>query len=333
MVHPIRFDTLDAAPHALVPSTKGAVRGHDSGTSVALGPLVVKLGGLAVDEPQRTPWLWSLLRDLHEAHPGGLVLVHGGAVAIDRQLARLGQETRRVDGIRVTPAEQIHDIVGVLAGSLNTAIVGWLRRVGAPAVGLTLSDGGLCQLARTGRYAFDPGHVGEIVGGDSRLIDALLNADFLPVLCSVGVDASGEPLNINADEAAAGVAGIVDASGVLLLTDVPGVRGAEGQILPELNAAAIARLIADGVISGGMIPKVRGALEAADAAGVPVTIAAWSDEASLRRLAIGERAGTRIMPTRPATLQEPELPALVGATGNTTLGTQPCRCQTTGAGS
>jgi len=286
---------------------------QESGFPVALGPLVVKLGGLAVDEPQRAPWLWSLLRDLHDSHPGGLVLVHGGAVAVDRQLARLGQETRRVDGIRVTPAEQIHDIVGVLAGSLNTALVGWLRRTGAPAVGLTLSDGGLCRLARTARYDFDPGHVGEVIGGDPRIVDSLLGADFLPVLCSVGVDAAGDALNVNADEAAAGVAGIVGASGVLLLTDVAGVRGPEGQLLTELDGPAIERLIAAGTISGGMIPKVRGALEAATAAGVPVTIAAWNDESSLRRLIAGESAGTRILPPRSVSLEEPELPALRGA--------------------
>lgn len=321
MIHPVQFDVLGGEIAHRVPG----VAGRHVGTPVALGPLVVKLGGLAVDEPQRTPWLWSLLRDLHEAHPGGLILVHGGAVAVDRQLARLGHESRRIEGIRVTPAEQIDDIVGVLAGSVNTALVGWLRRCGAPAVGLTLSDGGLCRLARTSRYAFDPGHVGEIVGGESRVADALLSAEFLPVLCSVGADAvTGEALNINADEAAAGVAGIVDASGVLLLTDVPGVRGPDGSILPELDEVAIERLIAVGTISGGMIPKVRSALEAAAKARVPVTIAAWNDEAGLGRLALGQSVGTRVLPPVAARLEEPEAPALASTAAALTGKT--CTC-------
>ena len=325
MIHPLRFHDAPAGPSA-GPSAAAHALSREAGAPVALGPLVIKLGGLAVDEPEKTPWLWSLLRDLHDAHPGGLVLVHGGAVAVDRQLARLGHETRRVEGIRVTPAEQIDDIVGVLAGSVNTTLVGWLRRSGAPAVGLTLGDGGLCRVARTSRYAFDPGHVGEIVGGDPRVVDALLNADFLPVLCSIGVDASGEALNVNADEAAAGIAGIVGASGVLLLTDVKGVRGADGEVIPELDAAAIERLIADGTISGGMIPKVRGALEAAATAGVPVIIAAWNDETSLRRVAAGESAGTRILPPRRATLDEPEMPALASSAAAASRTPASCCC-------
>lgn len=284
--------------------------------AAAAGPLVVKLGGAAVDDPAKTPTLWKTLCAMHEAHPAGLILVHGGAAMVDRQLSRLGHATERREGIRLTPPEQIDDIVSVLAGTVNIALVGWLRRVGAPAVGLCLGDGGLCRVRKTTRFAFDPGAVGEIVGGDARVIDALLAADFLPVLCSIGLDDDGEPLNINADEAAAGVAALVGASGLLLLTDVPGVRGADGTVIESLDAAEIDRLVDQGVITGGMIPKVRGALDAARSAGVPATIASWNNDEDLLRLGRGERAGTRVsVGDGPATarLAEPELPALASS--------------------
>jgi len=91
------------------------------------GPMVVKLGGAAVDDPEKAPWLWSALSTLHDAHPGGLVLVHGGAVAVDRQLGALGLASERRDGIRLTPDSHIGPITGVLAGSVNKALVGWVN--------------------------------------------------------------------------------------------------------------------------------------------------------------------------------------------------------------
>jgi len=302
--------STDDSPNC-APDTRNDTRNDTGGAASDVGPLVVKLGGAAVDDPAQCPWLWEALRELHEAHPGGLVLVHGGAVAVDRQLASMGLTSERREGIRLTPAEHIGAIVGVLAGSLNTALVGWLRRSGAPAVGLTLGDGGLCRVIKSTRFAFDPGFVGEIIGGSPRVVDALLAADLLPVLSSIGIDDLGQALNINADEAAAGVAAIVGASGLLLLTDTPGVFGRDGTVIESLDAETIETLIAEGVIAGGMIPKVRGALEAARSAGVPVTIASWRSSDDIQRLAQGRRAGTRVLPGRRANrLEEPELPAL-----------------------
>ncbi|HMN97609.1 MAG TPA: acetylglutamate kinase [Phycisphaerales bacterium] len=287
---------------------------HDGAGRVLFGagPVVVKLGGLAVDDPTRCPALWPALRELHDAHPAGLVVVHGGAVAVDRMLDRLGLRSERRDGIRLTPEDQIDPITGVLAGSVNTALVGHLRRVGAPAVGLSLGSGGLCRVARSTRCGFDPGRVGEVIGGDGRLVETLLAQDFLPVLSSIGLDDDGRPLNVNADEAAAGIARIVEASALVLLTDVRGVRGADGGYLPTLDGAAIDRLVGAGTIAGGMIPKVRGALDAARLARVPAIIASWSEPEDLLRLARGERAGTWVLPPseRSPRLDEPELPAL-----------------------
>jgi acetylglutamate kinase len=264
------------------------------------GPLVVKLGGKALDDPGQSPWLWEALCVLHRSHRGGVVLVHGGGAAVDRQLERLGLVSERREGIRVTPQEHLNQIVGVLAGTLNKSLVGWIRRSGVAAVGLCLGDGDAVRTSKTTRFAFDPGRVGEVIGGEGRLLRTLLGAGFLPVLCSIGLDDAGEALNVNADEAAAGVAAVAGAAGLLLLTDVPGVLDASRRLLPELTAAEADALIAAGTIHGGMIPKVRGAVQAAQAAGVPATIASWNGPDDLLRLAKGERVGTTFRPATQA---------------------------------
>ena len=262
----------------------------------AAAPLVVKIGGAALDDPSQTPWLWEALCELHHGRAGGIVLVHGGAKAIDRKLKRLGFTTERREGLRLTPPEQIDEIVAVLAGSVNKALVGWVQRFGVPAVGLCLGDGLSIRTAKTTRFDFDPGRVGEVTGGHPRLIATLLGAGFMPVLCSIGLDEHGSPLNVNADEAAAGVASVIDAAEMIFLTDVPGVLNAQGGVYEDLDAAQIEASIASGEIHGGMIPKVRGALQAANEAGVPATIASWNGPGDLLKLARGERAGTRIWP-------------------------------------
>jgi acetylglutamate kinase len=261
-------------------------------------PFVVKVGGAALEQPEAHPALWQSFVDLHLAHPGGVVLVHGGGSAIDRHLERLQMPTERREGIRITPPEQIEEITAVLAGRVNKALVGLLLTRGAAAVGLCLGDGGLARTERIRGYAFDPGRVGEVVGGEARLLHVLLAERFLPVLCSIGLDAHGERWNVNADDAAAALAAILRAQSLLLLTDVPAVLDAEKRPIAELDQERAEALIASGVIAGGMIPKVRGALKTAAACGSPVTIASWKNPAELPRLAAGADVGTRCLPPR-----------------------------------
>jgi len=253
-------------------------------------PLVVKIGGALLENASDNRAAFEGLVALHRAQPGGIVLVHGGGAQVDRQLKRVGIETPRIEGIRVTSREAIEQVVGVLAGSAHMQLLGILASLGARPVGLSLSDGGLCACRRTTKYAFDPGEVGEIVGGDATVARTLLVAGFMPVVNSIGLSPEGDPLNVNADEAACAIARVAHASGLLLLSDVPGVLDASKSLLAELDAAQIEALIADGTISGGMIPKVRSALDAAAAAGCPVTIASWREPA--RALSAG--GGTRI---------------------------------------
>ncbi|MCC6660924.1 MAG: acetylglutamate kinase [Phycisphaerales bacterium] len=259
-------------------------------------PMVVKIGGAALDDAARASELWRALAETHAATGGRLIVVHGGGRAVDEHLARLGMVSERREGIRITPREQIDEIVGVLAGRVNKAVVGALHAAGVPAVGLCLGDGGISRTARATGYSFDPGFVGEIRGGDPRLLTLLIGAGFPPVVSSIGLDEQGRPLNVNADDAAAGLARIVGASRLVLMTDVPGILGADRRLIARLTPREVEGLIDRGVVSGGMIPKARAAARAAEASGSPCTICSWNAPGDLIRLARGEPAGTSVVP-------------------------------------
>jgi acetylglutamate kinase len=261
--------------------------------TASTAPLVVKVGGALLEKASEHLEAFAGIIALHRAHPGGVILVHGGGAQVDRQLALVGIETPRIEGIRVTTREAIPQVVGVLAGSAHMQLLGVLSAQGARVVGLGLSDGGLCECRHTTKFAFDAGEVGEITGGDGTVARTLLSAGFLPVVHSIGLSAAGEPLNVNADEAACAIARVVGASGIVLLTDVPGVLDRSKSLVPELDADAIDALIADGTISGGMIPKVRAALEASASAGCPATILSWRDPAAVATGGAGTRIDAR----------------------------------------
>ena len=260
-------------------------------------PLVVKIGGALLEQADQHLEAFAGLIALHRAHRdqggGGIVLVHGGGAQVDKQLKLVGIETPRIEGIRVTTREAIDQVVGVLAGSAHVRLLGILQSQGARVVGLGLSDGGLCTCRHTTKFAFDAGEVGEITGGDGAVAHALLAAGFMPVVNSIGLSAKGEPLNVNADEAACAIARVVGAAGIVLLTDVPGVLDQSKALIAELDAARIDELIANGTISGGMIPKVRNALDAANQAGCPATIASWRDPAAIATGSTGTRVLAR----------------------------------------
>lgn len=260
------------------------------------GPLVVKLGGAAVDNPEAGAALWDAVAALHRAETRGVALVHGGGAAIDRRLAALGLASERREGIRITPDEHIAEVVATLNGVINPGVVAQLQRRGVPAVGLTLADGMFTRCVKSTKFDFDPGRVGEIVGGDPRLPLSLLSAGFMPVFSSIGFDDEGRALNVNADEAAASVAWILGARGMILLTDVDGILDHRGALVESLCASEVDAMIEAGVIGNGMIPKARGAVQAANASGAPVHIASWKDPGNLARIAHGEVVGTRVLP-------------------------------------
>lgn len=281
------------------------------GRSPAVGPLIIKIGGSTLDDRASTAALWPALVKLHGERPGGVVLVHGGGKAVDRHIAGLGLPTERREGLRLTPDDQIDAIVGVLAGSVNKSLVGAINAAGGRAVGLCLGDGALARSRKRTDLSFDPGRVGEVRGGDGELVRVLLDRGFLPVLCSIGLDDQGAPLNLNADDAAAGLVSVVRASGLVLLTDVPGVMDAGGRVLPALTPGECESLIASGEVKGGMIPKVRAASRIAEHARIDVVIMS-GDPRQLLAWIQGEPAGTRFTAAAPgpdAAMGSPAAPA------------------------
>jgi len=263
---------------------------------------VVKLGGALLDDSAALAATIDSICALHTARPGSVIVVHGGGSSVDRHLARLGMPTEKRDGIRLTPPEQMIEISAVLSGRVNTTIVAELLARGSSAVGLSLADGFLTSSITTTRYSFNPGRVGEVVGGDAKLVHTLLNAGFLPIISSVAVDAGGDLLNVNADDAAAAIARIVGATRLIFLTDVSGVLDQDGALISKITAPEVATLIEQGVIYGGMIPKINNALATATETGVCVVIAGWRDKNILARLADGESVGSTILPPSIASL-------------------------------
>ncbi len=253
---------------------------------------VVKISGTPLEDPTAHAALWESLHALRESSE--IVLVHGGGRAVDAHLHRLGMETRRIAGLRCTPMEQMHEIAGVLAGRVNKTLVSALVGIGCPAVGLSLVDGGEVRSSRVSHADGDLGCVGEVVGGEGRVIRLLAESGYLPVIASIGCDGGGL-LNVNADDAAGGLAAMLECDGVAFLSDVAGVRGASGQVIDELSGAESERLIEQGVIEGGMIAKVRAASRCAMSTGRPAVIASFLEPERLSGLLLGESVGTRVV--------------------------------------
>ncbi|WP_443018451.1 acetylglutamate kinase [Sphingomonas sp. 8AM] len=226
---------------------------------------VVKYGGHAMGDPEAQA---DFAEDVVLLKAVGInpVVVHGGGPQIGRMLKRLGVESRFVDGLRVTDAETAQIAEMVLAGSINKEIVSWIGRAGGRAVGISGKDAGLVQAEKVGRRDPDPlqgierkvdlGFVGEPVAVDRRIIDSLSRDGIIPVIAPIGIGADGHTYNINADTMAGAIAAALGASRFFLLTDVAGVLDKQGELVTDLNPAAVAALRADGTISGGMIPKL-----------------------------------------------------------------------------
>lgn len=223
--------------------------------------VVLKLGGsvLADGLPAGLPGELDRLR----RNGARTVLVHGGGPEVSRVLARLGGSSEFVDGLRVTDGGDMDVVEMVLAGRVNKVIVRRLRRSGVPAVGIAGVDGLL--LTRPHPRADRLGRVGEVERVDPGLLETLLGAAYLPVVAPVGADAEGRSHNVNSDAAAAAVARAVGAERLVLVTDVPGIlRGEEAAEEPigQLSPEGARRLVSEGVVTRGMMPKVEACLAA-----------------------------------------------------------------------
>jgi acetylglutamate kinase len=233
--------------------------------------VVVKYGGHAMGEEQRAR---EFARDivLLEQLAINPVVVHGGGPQIGEMLKRLGIESQFAAGLRITDAATVEIVEMVLAGSINKQLVGFINEAGGRAIGLTGKDGNMVRARKLARTIVDPdsnieqivdlGFVGEPEHVDVTVLTTILGRELIPVLAPVACGADGVTYNINADTFAGAIAGALKAKRLLFLTDVPGVLDKSKQLIEELSAADVRRLIADGTITGGMIPKVETCLDA-----------------------------------------------------------------------
>jgi acetylglutamate kinase len=221
---------------------------------------VVKLGGAGLENPLLLEGCMRAIVDL--ARDGNQVaVVHGGGVQLTRTLKALGKQSEFIEGLRVTDAETRDVALMVFAGRVNKSLVAALGALGQPAIGLSGGDGLLFR-ARKKHTSPDLGYVGEIAASDPRWLEAVWQLNGVPVLCSMALGFDGEYYNINADEMAAACAVACHADALVFLTDVPGVKGANGEVLRWLSIDQIAELAKSAVISGGMLPKLSACREA-----------------------------------------------------------------------
>lgn len=226
--------------------------------------IVIKYGGAAMEDDHTRHLVCQEVAALH-----GLgikvVVVHGGGKEISRMMERVGLIPHFIDGLRVTDPEAMKITEMVLSGSINSDLASRITHSGAPALGLSGRDACLLQAKKLkGKNGEDLGQTGEVTATNTAPVVAALTGGFIPVVSPVGETESGEPLNLNADYAAAAISGALEAEACIFLTDVAGVKKS-GEVQPSLTHGDIENLIADGTISGGMIPKVECALRALQA--------------------------------------------------------------------
>ena len=253
--------------------------------------LVVKLGGTTIADQRQ---VLAEVAAVSRRRP--VILVHGGGKRISEWLDRLGVKSTFEGGLRVTDAAALEVAAAVLRGVVNGELVSGLRDLGVDAVGLSGVDGGLLIAERVPGL----GLVAHVVGLRRDLLDAVLVGGQVPVVAPLARDQDGVVCNVNADDAAAGIAAGIGARQLVLLTDVDGVRDADGRRLDTLTSGEAETLIESGVIGGGMVPKIRAALAALAWDGSEAIIADSAAPGALER-ALGDPSfGTRITAGRPA---------------------------------
>jgi len=236
--------------------------------------IVVKYGGHAMGDAELGA---SFARDIVLLKQIGVhpVVIHGGGPQIAQMLKRLNIQSSFVDGLRVTDQATVEVVEMVLAGSINKELVGLINAAGGTAIGLSGKDGDLIRARKLTRTRRDPeshieevldlGFVGEPVSVNTNVLNLFERSDIIPVVAPVGIGEDGATYNINADTAAGAVAGALKASRLLMLTDTSGVLDADKNVIPEITDVDARRLIADGTIYGGMIPKIETCLDAVEA--------------------------------------------------------------------
>ncbi|RTR36446.1 acetylglutamate kinase [Shewanella canadensis] len=259
--------------------------------SVNKSTLVLKVGGALMQCEMGMARLMETAAKMI-ANGQQLIMVHGGGCLVEEQLTANGMITEKLDGLRVTPQEQIPVIVGALAGTSNKILQGAAIKAGVTCVGMSLGDGDMVSAK-----VKDPrlGFVGEVSPKSATYLEFILSQGWMPIVSSIAIDAAGQLLNVNADQAATVLAKLVDGK-LVLLSDVSGVLDGKGQLIKSLNRAQVEELTHIGVIEKGMKVKVEAALEVAESMGQPVQVASWRHAEQLIALSNGEAVGTQIQP-------------------------------------
>ncbi len=264
-------------------------------------PVVLKLGGELIEDPDRVAALATVVRQVCARLP--LVVVHGGGREIDRALASAGIAKQQVDGLRVTDQATLDVVVAVLAGTVNTTFVALLNAAAVPAVGLTGADAGVAPVRKAAAHTTTAGArvslglVGEPVAtGKAPLLTRLAAGGFVPVIASVSASRTGSLFNVNADTMAASVAVRIGARRLIIAGATAGVLDQAGATLPLVDAAAARRMVKSGAVSAGMVAKLKACRAALTRGVTDVRIADGRVPATLLAALRGEAAGawTRI---------------------------------------
>ena len=217
--------------------------------------VVVKIGGAALDDPGTLRKCAHAIVELSgDGHQ--VAVIHGGGTELTRTMQRLGKKSEFINGLRVTDAETRDMALMVLAGMVNKKLVSAIGAAGKPAIGLCGGDGGTVRARKKESKTGDLGYVGEVSAVETRWIEAIWSQGGIPVISSIAMGATGEYYNVNADQMAAACAVGCHASALIFLTDVAGVMGADGTVIPWLDVSQIPLLVQDSVVQGGMLPKL-----------------------------------------------------------------------------
>lgn len=259
--------------------------------SVEQSVLVLKVGGALLQCEMGMARLMDTAAKMI-ASGQQVLMVHGGGCLVDEQLAANGMETVKLDGLRVTPPEQMPIIAGALAGTSNKILQGAAAKAGITSIGMSLADANIVTAKIKDERL---GMVGEVAPKDGTYLKFILAQGWMPICSSIAMSDDGQMLNVNADQAATVLAKLVGGK-LVLLSDVSGVLDGKGQLIASLDKAEIAELVKQGVIEKGMKVKVEAALEVAQWMGQAVQVASWRDANQLIALANGEAVGTQIKP-------------------------------------
>lgn len=250
--------------------------------------VVIKVGGALLDSQDAMLRLFTSIQAVAEKR--FVVLVHGGGPTVEQWMEKLQLTSTKLNGLRVTPDQDMPFVCGALAGHANTTLCAVAASTGLSPVGLSLADG---HMVTCTALAAEYGAVGRATPAENGLLTTLLAGGFLPVISSIGCTSDGRLLNINADEAATVIAKLLDAD-LLLLSNVDGVLDGKKTLVSELTDTDLHSLISAGIITDGMKVKTDAAMDAANALGRPVTIASWS--ASIDAI-LANQTGTRLVPS------------------------------------